>query len=253
VSKYLKNIEKTRNTDGMLNFYSKLENFLKTIEWDEVQKVSNFPVLTFRQRINWFLERYELFKMIRKVPGSIIECGVADGSGLMSFAHFCSIFESYHYTRKIIGFDTFEGFTPLSVKDKTSKADHMKKGGLRYDSYKILQKMIQFYNDNRVLGHIEKIELVKGDISKTMPKYLKKNPHLVISLLYMDLDLYKPTKDTLKLLVNRVPRGGLICFDEINHPDYPGETIAVMEELGISNIKLERLEFATMSSYARVE
>ena len=69
----------------------------------------------------------------------------------------------------------------------------------------------------------------------------------------MDLDLYKPTKDTLKLLVNRVPRGGLICFDEINHPDYPGETIAVMEELGISNIKLERLEFATMSSYARVE
>jgi hypothetical protein len=91
MSKYLKNIEKTRNTDSMLNFYSELESFLKNVEWDEVQKASNFPVLTFRQRISWFLERYELFKMIKKVPGSIIECGVADGSGLMSFAHFCLI------------------------------------------------------------------------------------------------------------------------------------------------------------------
>ncbi len=45
----------------------------------------------------------------------------------------------------------------------------------------------------------------------------------------MDLDIYKPTLDTLKLVVNRIPKGGIIAFDELNHSDYPGETIATME------------------------
>lgn len=253
MNEFIKNIEKTRNTTDMIEFYSNLEEFLKTLKWDEVRKISNFPVLSYRQSITSFLERYELFKLIKNTPGSIVECGVANGFGLMSFAHFCSIFEGYHYTRKIIGFDTFEGFTEPSTQDLTSKASHMTKGGLHYQSFDVLQKMIEFYNQNRILGHLEKISIVKGDISTTLPKYLEKNPHLVIGLLYLDLDLYKPTKDTIKLLINRIPKGGMICFDEINHQDYPGETIAIIEEIGISNLKLKRLDFATMSSYAVME
>jgi len=253
MSKFLKNIEKTRNTSEMLRFYSDLNEFLKTIEWDEIDKVSNFPVLSYRQKITYFLERYELYKLVRTVPGSILECGVANGFGLMSFAHFCSIFEGYHYTRKIIGFDTFEGFNAPSAQDLTSKASTTVKGGLKYPSYEILKKMIEFYNRNRTVEHLEKVVLCKGDISETLPKYLKENPHLVVALLYLDVDLFKPTKDTIKLLLNRIPRGGLICFDEINHQDYPGETIAVMEEIGISNLKLKRFEFAANMSYAIIE
>lgn len=250
---YLQNIEKTRNTEEQFKFYSDLENFLKSISWTEVEKLSHFSVLTTRQRITHFLERYELYKMIKNVPGSILEFGVANGSGLFSFAHFCSIFEGYHYPRKIIGFDTFEGFTEPATEDKTSKAKHLKKHGQKYNSYDVLKEMIKFYDRNRTLGHINKIELVKGDASVTLPDYIKKNPHLVVSLLYIDVDLYKPTKKILKLLLNRIPKGGLICFDEINHGDYPGETIAMMEEIGIPNISLKRLDFSSMSSYMIVK
>ncbi len=106
---------------------------------------------------------------------------------------------------------------------------------------------------SRVLGHMKKIELIKGDIFKSLPKYIKQNPHLVISLLYLDLDLYKPTKDTIKLLLNRIPKGGVICFDELNHQDYPGETIATMEEIGIPNLQLHRFSFGTTMSYTIIQ
>lgn len=249
----LRNIEYGRNTPEMLQFYAETAKFLDGTAWNNLEKMRNFPVFAWRQQIRNFVERYEIYKMIKDVPGSILECGIADGFGLMSFAHFCSIFEGYHHTRKVIGFDTFDGFSELLAEDKTSNAVHMKRGGLRHDSYSILQGAIRLYNQNRPLGHIEKVQLVKGDASKTIPAFLKENPYLVIALLYLDMDLYQPTKDALRLLAGRIPKGGMICFDEINHPDYPGETLAVMEEIGLRNLKLKRFDFSTRACYAVME
>ena len=249
----LRNIESGRNTPEMLQFYTDVEEFLNGADLAELEKLRNFPVFTWRQQIRNFLEKYELYKLIKNVPGSIVECGVADGFGLMSYAHFCSIFEGYHHLRKVIGFDTFEGFSELLQQDKTSKAVHMRKGGLRHDSYSILQNAIKLYDHNRTLGHLEKVQLVKGDISKTLPLFMKENPYLVIALLYLDMDLYQPTKDTIRLLFDRIPKGGIICFDEINHQDYPGETIAVMEEIGLGNLRLKRFDFSTRACYAIIE
>lgn len=250
---FFKNIEKTRNTDKQLEYYQKLNDFIKDKSVSMMDKMACFPLYTSRQTITSFIEKYEIYKLCIDIPGSIVECGVAGGKGLMTFAHLCSIFEPYHYVRKVIGFDTFEGFPEISDKDKTSAAGHMKKGGLHFNSYEALTKAIELYDMNRTLGHLKKAELVKGDISETFPKYLDKNPSLVISLLYLDLDLYKPTLDTLKLVINRVPRGGIIAFDELNHTDYPGETIAVMETIGINNLRLKRLDISSMLSYAILE
>ena len=247
----MKNIEKTRNTDEQLSFYTQQESFITNANGLNSEKFQAFPVFTTRQDITYFLERYQLYMLAKNIPGNILECGVGNGFGLMAFAHFCSIYEPYHYVRKLIGFDTFEGFTLPDKKDLTSKAEHMKKGGLHYDSYETLQEAIKLFDQNRALGHISKVELVKGDISDTLPQYLKENPQLVVSMLYLDMDLYKPTKDTIEILYNRIPKGGIIVFDELNHGDYPGETIALLETIGISNLKLERLDISSMLAYAR--
>ena len=167
----------------------------------------------------------------------------------MAMAHLSSIFEPHHYTRKIIGFDTFAGFKGITSKDKTSKAKHLRVGGLKYSSYNYLKKIIKFYDQNRLIGNLNKVEVVKGNISKTFPNYVKKNPSLLISLLHLDLDLYKPTKDTLKIAIELMPKGSVIVFDEINHKDYPGETLAVKEILGLRNLKLKRTHAASMAAY----
>ena len=37
------------------------------------------------------------------------------------------------------------------------------------------------------------MELIKGDAKKTIPKYLKQNPQLIIALLYLDFSyVYQP-------------------------------------------------------------
>ncbi len=250
---FLDNIEKTRNTQQQLAYYQQLNDFLERTDLSQINKMKMFPVYASRQDITRLIEKYELYKRFKNVPGSIIECGVAGGFGLMSFAHFCSIFEPYHYVRKIIGFDTFEGFQGISEKDNKSKAEHMKDGGLNYGSYDVLHQAIKLYDMNRTLGHLSKVELVKGDIRETFPRYLDDNPSLVIAMLYMDLDLYGPTLEVLKQAVGRIPKGGMIVFDELNHSDYPGETIAAMEAMGIHNLRLRRLDISSMMSYAMME
>jgi hypothetical protein len=80
---------------------------------------------------------------------------------------------------------------------------------------------------NRPVGHVPKVELVKGDANITIPKYIEDNPHVVVSLLYLDFDIYEPTKTALKYFIPRMPKGSIIAFDELNSPHWPGGTIAV--------------------------
>jgi len=247
----LKNIEKSRNTSDQLDWYNRRDKFLNKISASNL--ANNFSVFASRQQITRFIETLRYWEMIQNIPGNILECGVAGGSFLFSMAHFSSIYEPHHYTRKIVGFDTFEGFTPPSSQDLSSGAKHMTSGGLRYDSYEYLNEAIKIYDQNRMIGNISKISLYKGDISETLPRYLTEHPSSTISLLHLDLDLYTPTKKVLELTIDRMPKGSIIVFDEINNDDYPGETIAVIEELGIRNINLNRVQEASMAGYYIVE
>jgi hypothetical protein len=90
---------------------------------------------------------------------------------------------------------------------------------------------------------------VKGDIIKTAPEYLKNNPHLVVSLLYLDLDIYSPTKVALETFLPRMPKGAIIVFDELNTQSFPGETLAVDEVLGLRNLKIEKFTIDPYNHY----
>ena len=80
-------------------------------------KLNNFEKYVRRQALARFLARYELFKLTKNVKGSIVECGVHYGGGLMAWAKLSSILEPYAIHRKVIGFDTFEGFPNVSDED----------------------------------------------------------------------------------------------------------------------------------------
>jgi hypothetical protein len=74
--------------------------------------------------------------------------------------------------------------------------------------------------------------LIKGDATQTIPEFLKNNKHIIVSLLYLDLDIYEPTKIALKEFLPKMAKGSIIAFDELNFKSFPGETIAALEELG---------------------
>ena len=107
----------------------------------------------------------------------------------------------------------------------------MRLGGLSYHSYEYLNEAIKLYDENRMIGNVSKVSLHKGDISDTLPKYLQDHPSAVIALLHLDLDLYAPTKKVLQLAVERMPKGLIVVFDEINHDDYPGKPLQLWRSL----------------------
>jgi hypothetical protein len=95
-----------------------------------------------------------------------------------------------------------------------------------------------------------KVQVIKGNAVKTIPKYLIENPHTVVSLLYLDMDIYEPTKVALQKFIPRMPKGSIIVFDELNSEYWTGETLAVLDTIGIRNLKIERFSFDTRISYA---
>jgi hypothetical protein len=243
-----------KSTSGEnISYLQELEKYFSESIGSNVEKLENFCKYVPRQRLTNFISKYEIFKMVIPVQGSIIECGVLFGGSLFTWAQLSAILEPVNHQRKIIGFDTFEGFSSLSKEDEKGKSDFLKNGELSIDSYSDILKGIKVYDMNRNLSHIEKIIIVKGDITNSAPKFVKENPHLVVSLLYLDVDIFRPTVTALKHFLPRMPKGAVIVFDELNSENWPGETIAVIQEVGLNNLRIKRFSFDTHISYAVIE
>jgi len=246
----MKSREKKNQSRNDLDQFEAIAHFFEEDGIDLIEKIDAFPKYASRQSIAKFLTKYEIFKQILYQNGSIVECGVLHGAGLLAWAKLSSILEPINHPRKIIGFDTFEGFPSIHEKDThTGDSSHFRKGGLKGSSYQSVLKAIEVYDLNRPLQHISKIEIIKGDLMETADRYVQDNPHLVVSLLYLDLDLYEPTKKALEVFVPRMTKGSIICLDELNAKMFPGETIAVQEVLGLRNLNIRRFPFDSYVSY----
>ena len=216
-------------------------------------KIENFPKYVRRQNLTRFLVLYEIFKKVVNVKGSIIECGVNQGYGVMSWAKFSAIIEPANLTRRVYGFDSFEGFPELSAKDSSNSSSHLKTGDLAADSYDELNGLAEIYDSTRFLGHVPKVNLIKGNAIKTIPKFIDENPHLMVSLLYLDFDLYEPTKIALESFIPRMTKGSVVAFDELDNPLWPGETQAMVEFCRDYKLRIQRLPFDPYVGYAVIE
>ncbi len=217
-------------------------------DWEK--KMENFPKYVKRQNLTRFLALYEIFRRITDVKGSIIECGVNHGFGLMAWTKLSAILEPVNLTRRIYGFDTFEGFPEPSKQDKSQQSNHIKAGDLSADTYDELLELNTIHDTTRYLGHIQKVNLIKGDATKTIPDFIKTNPHVLISLLFLDFDLYEPTKVALENFYDRIPKGGIIAFDELDNPLWPGETQAMLEFFEQESLEIRRMPFDPYIGFA---
>ncbi len=82
----------------------KLPDFSRSFEYE-----NDFYLSSDITRIGKILAHYELYKMVLDIPGFIVECGVFKGTSLIRFATFRDLLGN-SFSKKIIGFDTFEGF-----------------------------------------------------------------------------------------------------------------------------------------------
>jgi len=236
------------------DYWERLEAVFNGSPLSSLEKLMNFPLYVPRQSMTNFIIKYEIFKRIVNVHGSVMECGTLFGGGLMTFAQLSAIFEPVNHQRRIVGFDTFAGFPSISDKDQGDELSrNAHEGGLAVDSYDEILRCIDLYDSNRNVGHVPKVELVRGDATKTIPAFVASNPQLLVSLLYLDFDVYEPTAVALKEFVPRMPKGAVIAFDELNLKEWPGETVAMLEALDVRDLRIERFAFGSTISFVQLD
>lgn len=192
--------------------------------------VTDFALYTPVNSIQRFLARYEIMKLIKDIPGAVVEMGVCSGNGLLSLIQCHSVLQpTYNNYREFVGFDTFEGFPSVHAKDSTVSI-HSQVGDFANNSYENIMNVLDIHGKYFYVK--PNVTLVKGDVCQTIGPFLEENKHMLVSLLYLDLDIYSPTKEALEKILPRMAKGSIIAFDEINFKRFPGETIAALEVLG---------------------
>ncbi|MFD2891017.1 crotonobetainyl-CoA--carnitine CoA-transferase [Flavobacterium chuncheonense] len=213
------------------------------------ERLNNSGLFVKRQDLTKQLFFNDLYSKILNVHGVIMEFGVRWGQNLVTLNNLRGIHEPFNHSRKIIGFDTFEGFVNVDAKDGNHEI--IKQGAFAvtegYENY--LEQILDSHEKECPLSHIKKNKLVKGDAPLMLEQYLKEHPETIIAFAYFDFDVYEPTKKCLELIKPYLTKGSIIGFDELNDPHFPGETVAVREALGLNNIAVKRSKYSGIQSY----
>lgn len=195
----------------------------------------------------------ELYEKIIPLPGVICEFGVWWGQSLVLFENLRAVHEPYNHMRRVIGFDTFTGYPAVGAHDKRSEtiAEGVYSVVAGYENY--LGELIDYHEQENVMSHIKKHVLVKGNATVTVPRYFEEHAEAIVALAFFDMALYEPTKICLQTIMLRLIKGSIVAFDEFGHQDYPGETKAALETLGLKTHKLLRSRFLPDRCYFVVE
>ena len=219
---------------------SNLLEHLKNTPIPESELLENLHLFITPQQLRRILFFYEIYREIVEVPGVIMQFGVRWGRELALFDSLRTTFEPFNHSRRIIGFDTFEGYAGVDPKDGSHEV--MAEGNLSTTKgyERELTSVLQNREQLSPIPNVEKFRLIKGNAEETLEAYLAKNPQTIIALAHLDMNLYKPTKRCLELLRPHMPKGSIIIIDEVNLDIIPGETVAIKEVFGLANIRLKR-------------
>ena len=202
--------------------------------------LENLHLFISPQQMRRILFLYEVYKQIVTVPGIIMQFGVRWGRELALFESLRTTFEPFNHSRKIIGFDTFSGYQGVDARDGTHRV--MEDGNLSTsENYRDeLETILSSREQMSPIPQVKKFELIEGNAEETLAAYLKANPHTIISLAHLDMNLYRPTRACPEILKVNMPKGAIVIIDEVNLDMMPGETIALKEVFGINNLRLQR-------------
>lgn len=211
----------------------------------------NIGMFLTPQALSRILFMDHLYRQIIDTQGIVIEFGCRWGHNTSIFTSLRGIYEPFNRLRKIVAFDTFDGFASVCDKDHKSmkKNDYTVSKG--YEDY--LETILDFQEKESPLSHLKKFEIVKGDASNTILDYLDRNPETIIALAYFDMDLYEPTLQCLEAIKDHLTKGSILGFDELNDPICPGETLALKKVFGLNQYRIKRFPYNSRTSYLVLE
>jgi hypothetical protein len=200
---------------------AKLMNLLARDNPVEPQEiVRNLPLWEAVESVARTLFLYETLQMVEDIPGQVHLFGLRYGPDMVRVMHMLNLLG---HNEPVFGWDTFEGHRGHSEKDGT---DRLVQDG----AFDVPDGQARWLGEV-VAAHGGLAALTVGDVRTTWPAYLADHPEVVVRYALLDLDLYEPTVTVLEGLRERMVPGGIVVFDEINNPRFPGETVAMREAM----------------------
>lgn len=213
-------------------FWEELDSIIQDYQLSNKNILQQFMVFIQRRDIVQTLAYYELFSHIKDKPGSIVEAGVFMGNGLFTWAKLMETFCPGDRGRKVYGFDNFKGYDAGAKKTDSKGIDYIKSliGDFKIDQ-EFVERMIRLHNMDNLVAGVERVKLYAGELSKTIPQFMKSEEGVRVSLLLVDLNLYAPTQYVLSELYDRVIPGGIVALRGYGVRPWEGESRAVDEFL----------------------
>jgi O-methyltransferase len=153
---------------------------------------------------------YQLMRLVSNVPGDTAECGVYRGAG--SFL-ICRLSQAGSVPREHLIFDSFEGLSAPSESDGT----HWMAGDMACGLEEVQRNLAEFPNTRYFQGWI--------------PSRFAEVADRRFAFVHIDVDLHRPTLDSIEFFYPRMSPGGVILCDDYGFTSCPGVTRACDEYL----------------------
>lgn len=162
----------------------------------------NFHAIDRKYTVNQFLH------LVKNIPGDMAECGVYKGATAWFI---CTFIRELGLHKTLHVFDSFEGLS----KPKNEDGEYWKAGNLATDEATCRENLSSFdfvkYYKGWIPGRFTEVESIR------------------FSFVHIDVDLYRPTLDSLSFFYERLNKGGIIICDDYGFTTCPGAKKAMDE------------------------
>lgn len=185
--------------------------YFRALKNTQLAKSDNIP----RRQRNYVLTR--LIGNIGHIlnEGQAAECGCWRGATAYQIAH---VLSGLGFKNRLYLFDSFEGLSDFQDEDLKDNPINDKEG-----RRKQFACSLDVVREN--LKEFDFIKYEKGWI----PECFNNSRDLKFSFVHIDVDLYRPIKDSLEFFYPRMIRDGIIVLDDYGYLSFPGAKRAVDE------------------------
>jgi hypothetical protein len=235
-------VEESTAHGETFGFRNRLQEMANNNPLNETDKMFNLGLFTRSSLLVKFLVMNDLYMRFKSVPGVLIEFGTWWGQNLVLMENLRAIHEPFNKQRKIIGFDTFNGYTEDSDVAAGSIDRHT-----GYDTGRnhkeFLTELLEVHEGNNAFGHNRgNHELVQGNVVETAPQYFKDHPETLVAFAFFDMGPYEPTRAALIAIKPHLMPGSVLVFDELTWAGAPGEAVAFKKVFKDANYSIEKCD-----------
>ena len=174
----------------------------------------------------------EIYKKIIDKPGVILDIGTWRGQTAVICENLRAIYEPLHFNRRIICFDTFEGYQGFSDKDRATNLHGNGTYSVEEGYASWLREILILHEKSNAMGHVHgKHKVIPGDCRKTITSYFEECPGEVVSLAFFDVNAFGPTLEAFNQVWSRLVPGGVMAFWQLTRDSVPAEGMVYLESI----------------------